>query len=261
MGYQYALYEKRGRIAYITINRPAALNALHSAANEELSEIFDDFQQDESVWVAILTGAGERGFCTGMDLKHAAGNNGDTPRRRGHRGGFGGIDTRFDLWKPVIAAVNGYCLAGGFEIMLACDITIAADHAKFGLPEPKWGQTAGPTGFHRLVQQIPAKIAMGMLLTGRFITAQEAHRVGLVNEIVPMSELMSTAEQWAEEILACAPLAIRGTKQAALQGRAYPLEVASKISYEWETRHQNSVDRLEGPRAFAEKRTPIWTAT
>lgn len=257
MAYECALYEKRGRIAYITINRPASMNALHPPANEELSAIFDDFQEDDDLWVAILTGAGERAFCAGMDLKYSAQHAGERSRRP-NRGGFGGIDTRFDLWKPVIAAVNGYCLAGGFETMLACDIAIAAEHAQFGLPEPKWGLTAGPTGFHRLVRQIPAKVAMGLLLTGDFIDAREAYRVGLVNEVVPLSQLMPAAERWAEKILACAPSAIRATKQATYQGLGYPLDVAQRMQYEWAARSAESEDRLEGPRAFAEKRTPQW---
>ncbi len=259
MAYQFALYEKRGRIAYVTINRPEVMNALHPPANEELSEIWDDFQADNDLWVAIVTGVGERAFCAGADLKHMAQQAGRGEGRHwANRGGFGGIDTRFDLWKPIIAAVNGYCLAGGFETALACDIIVAAEHAQFGMPEPRWGLDAGPTGFHRLVRQIPTKIAMGMLMTGKFISAQEAKELGLVNEVVPMSDLMPAAERWANQILECAPLSVRGTKQAAQAGLGQPLEVAARLEYEWRIRSAASEDRIEGPKAFAEKRRPAW---
>ena len=259
MAYQFARYEKKGHVAYVTIDRPEVMNALHPPANEELSRIWTDFQEDDEMWLAVLTGTGERAFCAGADLKHMAQFQGRGENRHmANRGGFGGLDTRFDLWKPVIAAVNGYCLAGGFELMLACDIVVAAEHAQFGLPEPRWGLDAGPTGFHRLVRQVPTKTAMGMLLTGRFIDAQEAKQIGLVNEVVPAAELMAAAERWAEQILECAPLSVRGTKQAAYAGLGLPLETAARLEYEWRVRSAESDDRLDGPRAFSEKRSPVW---
>ena len=259
MAYRFITYEKKGRIAYVTINRPQVMNAIHPPASQELAEIWDDFQADDDAWVAILTGAGERAFSAGNDLKHTAAHPGEPRATQSTRGGFGGITHRFDLYKPVIAAVNGYALGGGFEMALACDIIIAADHARFGLPEPRVGLMAGAGGAHRLPRHIPLKIAMGMLLTGRHITAHEAHQWGLVNQVVPLAELLPTAERWAAEVLACAPLSVRGTKQAAYQGLALPLTEAMQGNYDWWGRAEASQDAIEGPRAFAEKRTPRWT--
>src|SRR5215470_4911973 len=205
MGYEFIKYEKRGRIARITINRPEVMNALHPPANQELSQIFDDFAEDNDCWVAIVTGAGEKAFSAGNDLKYSAqhGMAGGMGK-----GGFGGITARFDLFKPLIAAVNGFALGGGFEIALACDIIIAADHARFGLPEPRVGLAALAGGMQRLPRLMPQKIAMGMMLTGKHIMADEAHRLGIVNEVVPSKDLAVTAERWANEILECSPTSV-----------------------------------------------------
>ena len=259
MAYEYATYEKRGHIGYVTINRPEVMNALHPPANRELSAIWDDVAADTEVWVAILTGAGDRAFSAGNDLKYTAAHGVSFASGPPIRGGFGGITSRFDLFKPVIAAVNGWAMGGGCEMVLACDIVIAAEHARFGLPEPRVGLTAGAGGVHRLPRKIPATIAMGMILTGKAIDAAEAHRWGLVNEVVPLAELMPTAERWAHEILECAPLAVRGSKEAALTGLDLPLEAAIRRSYDNLQAHMASADRTEGPRAFAEKRKPVWT--
>jgi enoyl-CoA hydratase/carnithine racemase len=259
MNYSHVIYEKREHIAYVTVNRPQVLNALHPPAHEELSDIFSDFDADPEMWVAIFTGAGERAFSTGNDLKYMAEHAADmrVPQRP-LKGGFGGITLRFDLWKPVICAVNGWALAGGFEMALACDLIIAAEHAQFGLPEPKRGLVAGVGGVHRLPRQIPLKVAMGMMLTGKPISAQEAYRLGLVNEVVPLPELIPTAERWAKEIIECAPLAVRGCKEAATKGLELPLEAAISRSYENVQALMASEDRTEGPLAFAEKRQPVW---
>ena len=174
--------------------------------------------------------------------------------------GFGGITSRTTCWKPIIAAVNGYALGGGFEMALACDIIIAADHARVGLPEPRVGLMAGAGGVHRLPRMIPQKVAMGYILTGRHMTAQEALRWGIVNEVVPAAELMPTAMKWAGEILECAPLSIRASKQAAMMGLGHPLDIALAMNYTENTRLRRSEDIVEGPRAFAEKRKPNWQA-
>jgi len=263
MSYDFVIYEKRERVAHITINRPEVLNALHPDASRELSAVWDDSATDDDVWVAILTGAGSRGFSAGNDLKTTAvrnaggnvGNTGSGPIR----GGFGGITQRFDLDKPVIGAVNGWAMGGGCEMALACDILVAADHAQFGLPEPRVGLAALAGGIHRLPRQIPQKIAMGMLLTAKPISAQEAYRLGLVNEVVPMDQLLPTAERWAAEILECAPLSVRGTKTAAYAGLDLPLQSAISSSYFGIQQHLASADAVEGPRAFADKRIPDWT--
>ncbi|SRR6266480_381063 len=260
MSYEYVIYEKKGRIAYITINRPEVLNALHYDTNAELSVAFDDFKQDEESWVAIMTGAGTRAFSAGNDLKATAAataKGGKLPEFN-ERVRFGGITSSFMCDKPIIAAVNGIAVGGGFEIALACDLIIAADHARFGLPEPRVGLVAGAGGMHRLPQQIPLKQAMGMVLTGRQITAQEAYSMGLVNAVVPIVDLMATAERWANDILECSPLSVRLTKAAVLTGLNMPVEEAMQADRPRLARLLTSEDFIEGPRAFAEKRKPQW---
>ena len=172
---------------------------------------------------------------------------------------FGGITSGFECYKPIIAAVNGYAMGGGFEIALACDIIVAADHARFALPEPRVGLIAGAGGVHRLPQQIPLKLAMGMLLTGCQVTAQEAYRLGFVNEVVAGTELMATAERWAKEMLECSPSSLRLTKEAAMTGLGLTIEEAMKQDRPILQRLLNSEDFVEGPKAFAEKRKPQWT--
>jgi enoyl-CoA hydratase/carnithine racemase len=258
MTYQFATYEKQGRIATVTLNRPERMNALHPPAHFELHEIWNDFEHDPEVWVGILTGAGDKAFSAGNDLKYTAEHGVNMVRSADT--GFGGIANRTTCWKPIIAAVNGYALGGGFEMALACDIIIAADHARLGLPEPRVGLMAGAGGVHRLPRMIPQKIAMGYILTGRHMTVQEAHRWGIVNEVVPLAELMPTVMKWANEILACAPLSIRASKQAAMMGLGHPLDIALNLNYTEALRMRRSEDTVEGPRAFAEKRQPNWQA-
>jgi dehydration protein DpgD len=259
VSYHYAKYEKKGHIACVTLNRPEVMNALHYDAHVELGEIFNDFKNDENAWVAIVTGAGERAFSTGNDLKVTAAGSARGNGKHDQYPPFGGITSDFECSKPLIAAVNGYALGGGFEIALACDIIVAAEHARFGLPEPRVGLIAGAGGIHRLARQVPLKQAMGMLLTGRHITAHDAYRMGLVNEVVPLNELMATAERWAGEILEGSPLSVRLTKEAALEGLSYPVEVAMQRDRDGRVpRLLASEDFVEGPRAFAEKRKPLW---
>jgi enoyl-CoA hydratase/carnithine racemase len=269
MAYEYVLYEKRDRIAYVTLNRPEVLNALHAGCHAELAEVWDDFAADPECWVAIITGAGDRAFSAGNDLKVTAQRSSapdSTPptvtaavqaQARNTRG-FAGLTSRFDLWKPVIAAVNGYAMGGGLEIALACDIIIAADHAQLGLPEPRRGLFAGAGGVHRLPRQLPLKRAMGMILTGKPIDAKTALDWGLVNEVVPLAELMPTAERWAQEIMECAPLSVRASKEIAMSGLEFGLEEAMGKQYNGARVLAQSEDNREGPRAFAEKRKPVW---
>ena len=269
--FDFVIYEKRDHIAYVTINRPEFMNALHAPAGAEMGQVWADFRDDSDSWVAIVTGAGERAFSAGMDLRARAAANaaGDAPQQlrpalpadAGANAGFGGLTNprHYNIWKPIIAAVNGYALGGGLELAMACDIIIAAEHAQFGLPEPKRGIMAGAGGVHRLPRQIPLKIAMGYMLTGRHMSAQEAHGWGLVNEVVPLSELMPASERWAREIMECAPLSLQATKQASMQGLELSLEEAYNGSYEAVQRMQGSEDSREGPRAFAERRKPAWT--
>ena len=256
MAYEFITYEKKGRIAVVTINRPNVMNALHPPAQQELSAAWDDFAADPDCWVAIVTGAGERAFCAGLDLKYAA-QHGFASTRTGH-GGFGGLTARFDLFKPVIAAVNGVAIGGGFEIALAADIIVAADHATFGLREPRVGLAALAGGMQHLPQCIPSKIAMGLMLTGKPLAADEAHRLGLVNEVVPRSVLSVAAQRWADEILECSPTAVRATKQVVTRSQGVPTETAMSESYPLVKEMLRSDDLREGMAAFAEKRQPAW---
>jgi len=259
MAYEFLKYEKKERIAYVTINRPERMNALHPPAHLEFWDVFSDFRDDPDVWVAIITGAGEKAFSAGNDLKAQAERTGaDQPSGPSQPGGFGGITNRFECYKPIIAAVNGYALGGGFEIAMACDIIIAADHARFGLPEPTVGLNAGAGGMHRLPRQVPLKVAMGMLLTGRHITAEEAYRIGIVNEVVPMVDLMTTAEKWAADSIRCAPLAVRASKEGAMKGLEMSLDEAMNTEFPVTRQLQDSEDFVEGPLAFSEKRPQNW---
>src|SRR5437016_14455028 len=254
MQLEFVRYEKRDRLAVLTTNRPEVMNALHPPANEELSRVWDDVADDPDVRVAILTGAGDRAFSAGNDLKWTAQHG--VPRMP--KGGFGGLVARDDLWKPLIAAVNGVALGGGLEIALACDIIVAAETARLGLPEPRVGLMAAAGGVHRLPRHIPLKLAMGMILTGRQISAAEAARIGLVNEVVQAADLLATAERWAREMSECSPLAVQASKQAALQGLGRPVAEAMTAHYPLVQKLFTSEDVVEGPRAFAEKRKPVW---
>ncbi len=260
MGFEHILYEKRDGIAYVTLNRPSHLNALHPDGNREVREAFTDFRDDDNVLVAILNGAGDRAFCAGNDLKYMAehGKPGE-PYPDAHLYPFGGITADFTCWKPIIAAVHGYALGGGFELALACDLIIAAEDARFGLPEARVGVVASGGGPHRIVRQMPLNVAMGILLSGKPITAKQAHRWGLVNEVTPTkADLIPTAVEWAKQIMEAAPLSVRATKQVALQGLESPLDIAISRDYSEYRRARYSEDFVEGPKAFAAKRKPVW---
>jgi len=256
MDLKFSKYEKRGHVAYITINRPEVYNAVHPPCSNEMVDIWDDFAADNKLWIAVVTGAGEKAFSAGNDLKFTAENS--LKGMKPARGGFAGITRRFDINKPLIAAVNGFALGGGFEIALACDIIIAADHARLGLPEPKVGLMAMEVGVHRLPRQIPLKIAMGMMLTAKHITAQEAATLGIVNEVVPLKDLFTTVERWTEQIMECSPVAVQATKESAMKGLEMPLEQAVKEKFPGLDKVPHSHDAVEGPRAFAQKRKPQW---
>ena len=211
----FSTTERDGHLFVITINRPEVMNALHPPGNAELSECFDEFQTDPDLWVAIITGAGPRAFSAGNDLKYTAAG-GD--RSAAPKTGFAGLTSRFDLNKPVIAAVNGVAMGGGFEIALACDLIIAAENARFALPEVRVGLAALAGGVHRLPRTIGPKRAMGMILTGRHVSAQEGYELGFVNEVVPEGQALVGARRWAEEILAVSPMSVRASKQALYLG-------------------------------------------
>jgi crotonobetainyl-CoA hydratase len=260
MGYEFIKVEREGHITIVTINRPEVLNAIHPPCSKEMDQAFNEFAEDPDQWVAIVTGAGDRAFSAGNDLKWQAQHGSEALREamKDVKGGFGGITYRFDCFKPLIAAVNGFALGGGFEIALACDIILAAENASFGLPEPTVGLMAGAGGVHRLPRSIPYHLAMGMILTGRRVSAQEAYRMGIVNEVVPFNDLMPAAMRWAQQILECAPLSVRASKEAAVVGLSLPLQDAMTRTYSGVKAMYESEDFKEGPRAFAEKRKPQW---
>lgn len=252
----YCTTERRGRVFLLTINRPEVMNALHRPANLQMQAALDDFAADPELWIAIITGAGSRAFCAGNDLKYQAQGGDTTPVPCG----FGGIVGRFDLNKPVIAAVNGIALGGGFEIALACDLIVAAENAVFGLPEPRVGLAALGGGLLRLPRQIPLKRAMEMILTGRHVPAQEGFALGFVNEVVPEGQALVAAERWAAEIAARSPMSIRASKEAVRLGLDMELDVAFREHRDFPAVQamRASEDFIEGPRAFAEKRGPQW---
>jgi crotonobetainyl-CoA hydratase len=257
MGYEFIRLDREGPISVLTLNRPQVMNAVHSPMHFEMAQALDAFADDPEQWVMIITGAGERAFSAGNDLKwQASGGEMKSPPS-----GFAGLTSRFDLSKPLIAAVNGVAMGGGFEIALACDLIIAAESAVFALPEPRVGLAALAGGLHRLPRTIGLKRAMGMILTARRVSAREGADLGFVNEVVAPAELMAAARRWAGLIAECSPMSIRASKAAVLKGLDEPtLEAALK----GQTRYPEvaalfrSEDFREGPAAFAEKRPPQW---
>ncbi len=252
------IYEKKGRIAYITLNRPDAMNALDATTFSELSEAWTDVRDDDNVWVAILSGAGEKAFCAGADLTKAASGAADSLTRNTYWAGtpYRLINNGIELWKPVIAAVNGYCLGGGMTMLLGTDIRIAAEHAQFGVPEPRWGILPGNGGTQRLLRQVPYAVGMELLLVGDRISAQEAYRIGLVNRVVPMKDLLPAAEKIAERICENGPLAVRAIKELAVRGLSIPLEHGIRYEVAVSKLLTATEDAKEGPLAFKERRKP-----
>ncbi len=258
---KFSKVEIEGRLMIVTIDRPEVYNALHHLAHDELSAVWDEFQENPDLWVAIVTGAGDKAFSAGNDLKYHAeyrAKHGTRPPATAK--GFAGLCNRVDLDKPVIAAVNGFAMGGGFEIALACDIIIASDQARFALPEPRVGLAAGAGGMQRLSRQIPLKKAMGMMLTGRHVPAQEGYELGFVTAVVPHAKLMEEARRWAGLILECSPMSVRATKNVVMRALDVPaLETAMRnMNYPGYVAMTQSEDTVEGPKAFAEKRKPNW---
>ena len=251
---EFCKVDKTNHVMTVTLDRPERLNALHPPANAELGEVFDEFAEDDDMWVAIITGEG-RGFSAGNDLRYQAEGGERVPMPRG----FGGLSSRFDLTKPVYAAVNGVAMGGGFEIALACDIIIASENALFALPEPKVGLAALAGGLQRLPRQIGVKRALGMILTGRHVSAQEGYELGFVNAVVAHDKLMEETHRWVQMTLECAPLSIRASKDVVYRSVSMAsLEESMAVRYDTVAALSSSQDFIEGPRAFAEKRPPNW---
>jgi len=250
-------YAKEGRIAYITINRPEAMNALNGDVQKGLHDAMVDFRDNNDLWVAILTGAGDRAFSAGADIKgfqpftgdvNAAGRVQEAPVR---------ADT---IWKPFIAAIHGYCLGGGCELAMTCDIRIAADDSQFGQPEINIGFMPGGGGTIRMPRFIPRAVAAEILLTGIRINAQEAFRVGLVSRVVSKDKLMDTAKEIANTIISRGPLGVRATKEAMVRGYDMNLEEGLALERKLAAYIRTTADFMEGARAFAQKRPPNYQA-
>jgi crotonobetainyl-CoA hydratase len=245
-------------VARITIDRPQSLNAIDEATERSLQEIWARLEGDRDVRAIVLTGAGDRAFCAGADMK-GGGKSGLAYWASPREGGFGGIALRRTLDIPVIARVNGHALGGGFEMVLGCDIVVAAEEASFGLPEPRVGRLALDGGMVLLPRLMPQKAAMGMLLTGRRIAAREALGFGLVNEVVPRAELDAAVERWLADILACAPLSLRAIKQTVQRTAHLGAAEAQAMRLPALIEALESEDGEEGVQAFREKRAPVWT--
>jgi enoyl-CoA hydratase/carnithine racemase len=250
--------ERHGHVEIVRLNRERARNAIDGATTRAMGAIFDELTDDPEVWVVVLTGTGDRAFCAGMDLKAFA--SGEMGEILTARGGFAGIASR-KFPKPLIAAVNGVALAGGFEIVLACDLVVAADHALFGIPEVKRGLAAAGGGLIRLARRAPQAIALELALTGESIDAQRALSYGLVNRVVPAERLMEEALALANVICDNAPLAVRTSKELMKRSLDLTEEEAWKLNAELTVPVFTSKDALEGAVAFAEKRPPVWTGS
>lgn len=253
---QYIRSEAAGGVRTITLARPGVLNAINAAMHWELEEAFNAYAAAPDEHVCVLTGDG-RAFCAGTDLTAAVAEG----RKPYPPHGYAGLIERFDCAKPIIAAVNGLALGGGFELALACDLIIASESASFGLPEPLVGAVALGGGLHRLARQIPLKQAMGLILTSRRVSADEGLRLGFVNEVVPEGELATAVARWAGEILRASPVSIRTSKAVVLHGLAeagIAEAMKAQPAYPEFQAWQASEDAREGPLAFAEKRQPQW---
>jgi crotonobetainyl-CoA hydratase len=249
--------EIKDHAAWITIDRPDVLNAIDDASEARLREIWLELEQNREVRVAVLTGAGDRAFCAGADVKNT-GKEGLDYWAQPRTGGFGGISIRTTLDIPVIARVNGHALGGGFEMVLGSDIVVACDEATFGLPEPKLGRLPLDGGMLLLSRQIPRKQAMGMLLTGRRVSAAEGYRLGFVNEVVPRAKLDEAVARWLADVVACAPLSLRAIKQIVNATAQLSIEQAQSLRLPALIEALRSEDGLEGVRAFQQKRKPAW---
>ncbi|MAG97542.1 MAG: enoyl-CoA hydratase-related protein [Alphaproteobacteria bacterium] len=251
---EFCSAEKDGHVLTITINRPDKMNAIHPPTSFEMDTILNDYESDPELWVAIITGAGDRAFSAGNDLRYQA-EGGDMTWPES---GFAGISERV-MAKPIIAAVNGLAMGGGFEVALACDLIVAAENAFFALPEPLVGLAALGGGLHRLPRSIPVKQAMGMILTGRRVMAQEGYALGFVTEVAPEGGALDKAREWAELMMKCSPVSIRTSKDVVRRGLEHgSMSEAMHADYDSVTTLRNSLDFIEGPKAFAEKRAPDW---
>jgi enoyl-CoA hydratase/carnithine racemase len=250
------VFRCEGRVAQVQLDRPEHLNALTDEMEQSLAEAWARINEDPDIWCAILSASGDKAFCIGADT---AGGR-ENPRRIAFGGGLTGVGGLLaTLKKPLIAAVQGFCVGGGFELAMCADIIVAADTAQFGLPETKVGIIGDCGVVHRAIRQLPHHVAMAMILTGRRIGANDAERFGLVNEVVAPDDLDAAALRWADAVIAASPLANQAAKAAAIGRLGYPLEVALMTRYEEIELYADSDDRKEGAAAAASRRKPVWT--
>jgi len=251
-------FQVEDHVATVTIDRPEVMNAVDLATEAELIRIWEDIERRDDVRVVVLTGAGEKSFCAGADLKNTSNLKGVEYWAASRPGGFGGIALRETLNVPVIAKVNGFALGGGFEMVLGCDLVVACEEASFGLPEPLVGRLPLDGGMLLLQRQIPYRQAMAMMLTGQRVKARRALEMGLINEVVVRSELDGAVDRWVQQILACAPLSLKALKQVVrLTGTMSPAQAHAMRLPALVTALQ-SEDSDEGVLAFQQKRKPQW---
>ncbi len=254
LSFKNIIYEKKDAVAVLTINREQALNAIDAQTSSEMYRAWEDFRDDDNLRVAILTGVGQKSFSTGMDLVATA--KGENQFEGGRPVPFGGFTKRMPIYKPIIAAINGFCLAGGMELALTCDIRICSPDARFGLPEVRWAIMPGAGGTQRMPRAIPQAWANYLILTAEQIDAETAMRIGLVSHVVPKDELMDRAWQIANTICERAPLAVRAAKESINRGLDMPLDNGLAFEDLLLGKLMATQDAKEGPRAFAEKRKP-----
>ena len=257
MSYDFITAEKQGHILVVTMNRPEVYNAVHIDMHNEMADCWDDFAADQDLWVAVLTGAGGKAFSAGNDLKATA--SGVAPKRPMTTSGFAGLSSRFDLEKPIIAAVNGFAMGGGFETAMSCDIILASENAKFALPEVKVGFFAAASGVQRLSRYIGRLAAQEMMYTGRTIDATEALELGCVNAVYSAEDLMAKAMEKAEQLCSVSPSAVKATKRV-LNDMYVRDGMKDSIAYSREVIEdlRKTEDFKEGVTAFVEKRAPKW---
>lgn len=245
-----------GNVAHVRLNRPETMNAITSGMDDLLFDAWRTINDEPDIWCAVLSAEGEKSFCIGADVSDFAARK----TRMALAGGLTGIGGPLvTLKKPLIAAVQGFCVGGGFELAMCADIIVAADNAQFGLPETKVGIIGECGVVHRAVRQLPYHIAMAMILTGERMKSVDAERYGLVNQVVPYEDLAAAAQIWADKINKAAPMANQAAKAAANGRLGHPLEVALMTKFEAIEEYAGSVDQLEGAAAGAERRKPVWT--
>jgi len=255
MAHEFCKVDREGPILIVTINRPEVYNALHAPAHNELAQVWDEFAADDNLWVAVLTGAGDKAFSAGNDLKYTAQGGKGTPPPSG----FAGLSMRHDLEKPLVAAVNGFAMGGGFETALACDVILASETAKFALPEVKVGLFAAAGGVQRLSRQIGRKPAVEMMLTGRSVGAEEGRALGFVNAVHAPGALMDAAMAKAQEIASVSPSSVKATKRVLNKmDEMEDLAASLKYSRDVMSELRDTEDFREGVNAFVEKRAPQW---